>query len=205
MFVIGLTGGIASGKSTVSNMLRRLGAPVIDADVIAREVVAPGQPAWRDIVGYFGPAVLQADQTLDRHKLGEIVFDDTRARQVLEQFTHPRIWARMQRQLHVLAAAGCAVAVLDVPLLIETGWHKMVDQVWLVYVEPAVQLARLMTRDGLSRAAAQARIAAQLPWSVKKACAHIIIDNGRDLADTQRQVKQAWAQVKQRTAKQTSE
>lgn len=205
MFIIGLTGGIASGKSTVSEMLRQLGAPIIDADAVAREVVAPGQPAWRDIVAHFGTTVVRTDQTLDRRRLGEVVFKDTQARRVLEQFTHPRIQEIITERLRELQMEGCPVVVLDMPLLIETGWHHKVDQVWLVYVEPAVQLARLMARNGLPRTEAAARIAAQMPLSVKKSYAHIVIDNGRDLAATRRQVEQAWAQLGLRTAEKTAE
>lgn len=205
MVVIGLTGGIASGKSTVSTMLRQLGAAIIDADMVAREVVAPGQPAWCDVVTYFGAAVVRDDRTLDRHRLGEIVFKDARARQALEHFTHPRIQAIIVARLRQLQAAHCPVAVLDAPLLVETGWHKMVDQVWLVYVEPAVQLTRLMTRDGLSQTAASARIAAQMPLSAKKSYAQVIIDNGCDLAATRRQVERAWAKLRLSTAEKTAE
>jgi dephospho-CoA kinase len=190
--VIGLTGGIASGKSTVTALLRRLGARVIDADAIAREVVEPGRLAWEEIVAWLGREVLLADGSLDRRRLGELVFADGKARAALEGITHPRIKAAAKEALAAAERDGCAVAVLDVPLLYEAGWDKDVDEVWVVYVDEATQRKRLMARDGLTAGQAAARMAAQLSLAEKAGRADIVIDNSGDPESTAGQVAAAW-------------
>ncbi len=195
MRVIGLTGGIASGKSTVSGMLRELGARVVDVDAIARAVVEPGRPAWEEIVAWLGQDILQADGNIDRRRLGELVFADKEARAALEAITHPRIAAAAQEALAAAERDGCAVAVLDVPLLYEAGWDKRVDEVWVVYVDTPTQQGRLMTRDGLTAAQAGTRIAAQGPLAAKADLADVVIDNGGDPDDTRAQVTAAWKRV----------
>ncbi len=192
MRVIGLTGGIASGKSTVSGMLRELGARVIDADAIAREVVEPGRPALAEIVAWLGRDILLADGSLDRRKLGELVFGDSAARAALEGITHPRITAAAKEALAAAEREGCAVAVLDVPLLYEAGWDEGVDEVWVVYVDAATQLSRLMARDSLTAAQAAARVAAQMSLEEKARRADIVIDNSGDPGGTAAQVAAAW-------------
>jgi dephospho-CoA kinase len=192
MRVIGLTGGIASGKSTVSGMLRELGARVVDADAIAREVVAPGRPAWEEIVAWLGRDILQADGSIDRRRLGELVFADREARAALEAITHPRIAAAAREALAAAARDGCAVAVLDVPLLYEAGWDRQVDEVWVVYVDAHTQVERLMARDGLTAAQAGVRIAAQGPLAAKADLADVVIDNGGGPESTRAQVAAAW-------------
>lgn len=193
MYRIGLTGGIATGKSTVANILQRLGAHVVDADVIAREIVMPGQPAYEEIVQYFGPQALLPDGQLNRSWLAEQVFSDGRKRGFLNQATHPRIIERIETIVGELAASGYRLpVVLDVPLLIEAGMAESVDEVWLVVVDPVTQLERLMQRDGLSADSAQLRIAAQMPLAEKVPFAHRIIDNGGCRQQTERVVRDYW-------------
>lgn len=193
MFTIGLTGGIATGKSTVSAILRNLGAFVIDADQIAREIVLPGQPAYQAIVEHFGPEVLASDGQLNRPWLAECIFSDPVQRQFLNQFTHPRVMERIETIMGELAASDYRLpVVLDIPLLIEAGMADTVNQVWLVVTDAATQLKRLMQRDGLSEAEAQLRIAAQMPLVEKARYAHCLIDNSGCLYDTEQTVRKQW-------------
>jgi len=188
--LVGLTGGIASGKSTVSRQLAELGCRVIDADVLAREVVAPGEPALRAIVEAFGPEVLRPDGTLDRPRLGALVFADLEKRRRLEEITHPAIRQRRAAVLAELAAAGFdGIVVQDAALLIEVGAHADVDRVVVVYVEPAVQRERLMRRDGLEAVEAERRIASQMPLAEKARLAHYVIDNSDSPEETAAQVR----------------
>lgn len=195
MYVIGLTGGIASGKSTVSKMLSRLGAYIVDADKLARECTLPGKPAWQAIIQAFGQDMVQANGELDRKRLGELVFTDKQARTILEKITHPQIAAAAQAAITAATADGFNVIVLDAPLLIEAGWHTMVDAVWVVYVDEQTQLARLQLRDNCSRKAAQVRINAQLPLADKLKYADVVIDNSTTLAATETSVHQAWRKI----------
>jgi dephospho-CoA kinase len=188
--LVGLTGGIASGKSTVSRQLAELGARVIDADVLAREVVAPGEPAWRAIVEAFGREVVRADDTLDRARLGAVVFGDAAARARLEAITHPAIRARRAAALAAFAEHGFdGLVIQDAALLIEVGGATEVDRLVVVYATPGVQLARLMARDRLDRAEAARRIASQMPLADKARRAHYVIDNSDSPEETQAQVR----------------
>jgi dephospho-CoA kinase len=193
--IIGLTGGIASGKSTVSAMLRELGAHVIDADQVARDVVAPGTPALAEIQARFGPAVLHEDGTLDRKKLGAIVFADPDARRALERITHPRIAAATQQEIARLGAAGVDPVIYDAALIVENRLYAWMQGLIVVSVPPEVQVARLMIRDDIDEAAAQARIAAQLPLAEKVAVATHVIDNSGTRADTEAQVHALWERL----------
>lgn len=197
MKVIGLTGGISSGKSTVSAMLRELGGYIIDIDALARRVVEPGQPAWEKIRDFFGPVVFCGDGTINRQVLGDIVFRDEAARNMLESITHPPIAALAADEVRKAAQEGFAVAVLDAPLLIEAGWHTAVDAVWLVYVDADRQLARLVKRDGLTIEQALARIGAQMSLEDKLVYADVAIHNGGSQDDTRRQVEEAWRDLLQ--------
>jgi dephospho-CoA kinase len=191
---VGLTGGIASGKSTVSAQLVDLGCVVIDADRLAREVVAPGEPAWRAIVETYGPEVVRDDQSLDRARLGAIVFADPVRRRALEAITHPAIQARREVRLAELAARGFdGLVIQDTPLLIEVGGAAQVDRVVVVYVTPAVQLARLMAREGLPEADARRRIESQMPLAEKARRAHYVIDNSDRPDETAAQVRAVHA------------
>jgi dephospho-CoA kinase len=195
MRVYGLTGGIGSGKSTVAAMLRELGAPVIDADALAREVVAPGTDGLAEVARAFGPEVLDASGALDRKKLGAIVFADPAARQRLEGITHPRIAAESARRLAALAAAGEHVAFYEAALLVEKGTHAGLAGLVVVSAPEDAQVARVRARDGATEAEARARLAAQLPLAQKLAAATHVIDNGGDRDATRAQVERLWAAV----------
>ena len=197
MICIGLTGGIASGKSTVSDMLRQLGAWIVDADKLARKVVEPGQPAWQDIVAIFGEGILLHDGHLNRKAVGDMIFGDERMRQQLEAITHPRIRQAASEQLKEAALRDLSIVVLDVPLLIEVGWTDMVDTIWVVYVNSQVQIERLMARDGLDREQAIARIASQMRLQDKLQYANVVIDNSNSLEETRQQVLAAWSDLAQ--------
>ncbi len=192
MRVIGLTGGIASGKTLVARILKNLGAVIIDADQLAREVVAPGEPAYLAIVGEFGKEILNSNRTLDRKALGKIVFAEPSARRRLEQITHPAIAQRAEQKLAALREAGASVVVYVAPLLIEAGVASRVDEVWVVYVDEETQIARLIRRDGINRSEALLRIAAQMPMAEKRTFGKVVIDNCGTPEETERIVKDAW-------------
>jgi len=191
--LVGLTGSIATGKSTVSRMFAHLGARVLDADVLAREVVMPGQPAYLKIVEEFGQQVVQEDGTLDRKALGAIVFADPARRKRLEEITHPAISLRQQRILSVLnEEAFEGIVIWDVALLFETGGVARMDRVVVVATDPDTELARLVARDSLPEDAARARMASQMPVAEKAKRAHYVIDNSGTRPDTERQVKAVY-------------
>lgn len=177
MIVIGLTGGIATGKSTVAEALRGLGLPVIDADQVARQVVQPGQPALNELVSAFGPSILRPDGQLDRTRLGALIFADTAARRRLNDITHPHILKAMDEMRQAAEARGERVLVLDVPLLFEAGMQGSVDRVWVVAAPESVQMRRLMNRDGISAEEARQRIQAQMSLTDKIGRADAVIDN----------------------------
>jgi dephospho-CoA kinase len=187
MPVLGLTGGIGSGKSIVAQMFARLGAVVIDADQLAREVVEPGQPALQEIAATFGPDVLLPDGRLDRSKLAAIIFADPAERAKLDAITHPRIRARMDEEIKA-RQSGPGILIADIPLLYENDRMQTVEKVIVVWVDPQTQLQRIRQRDGLSADAAHQRIAAQMPLDAKRARADHVIDNSGSREDTQRQV-----------------
>lgn len=192
--LVGLTGGIASGKSTVSRQLAELGCHVIDADLLAREVVAPGEPAWHAVVEAFGPDVLRADDTLDRARLGALVFADPGARRRLEAITHPVIADRRQGRLEALTASGFdGLVIQDTPLLIEVGAAGSVDRVVVVYTTPERQLERLMARDRLAADEARRRIDSQMPLAEKARVAHYVIDSSDTREETAAQVRAVHA------------
>jgi dephospho-CoA kinase len=189
----GLTGGIATGKSTVSAMFAHLGARVIDADLLAREVVAPGQRAHAEIVQAFGPEILQADGYLDRKRLGAIVFADTDKRKRLEQITHPAIRLRQQRILSVYEEEAFeGVVIWDAALLLESSGAKDIDRVVVVVTDPATELTRLMARDALGEDEARRRMASQMPVADKAKLADYVIDNSGSRAETERQVRDVY-------------
>jgi dephospho-CoA kinase len=200
MRIIGLTGGIASGKTSVATFLERLGAAVVDADLLAREIVEPGEPALALIVAAFGEQVLNRDGTLNRPALAEIVFSDPAARQTLEAITHPAIRARADQKLARLREAGTATAFYVAPLLIEAGNAARVDEIWVVYLDRESQLNRLMARDSLGREAALQRIAAQMPMEEKKKLGKIVIDNRGSREELEAQVARLWREEMGREA-----
>lgn len=192
---IGLTGGIASGKSTVVAALRDAGAAIVDADRIAREVVAPGGPAYDDVVREFGPEIMGPGGEIDRKALGARIFNDAAARRRLNALTHPHIRRRMADDAARLAAApGVAVIVFEIPLLLDTtdGRDLGLDGIIVVSAAEDVQLDRLVARDGLSRDEARRRLAAQVPLRDKVAAADWVIDNGGAPDATRVQVERLW-------------
>ena len=177
MRVIGLTGGIASGKSTVARLLADHGIPVIDADQLARDAVLPGTAAFKQIAVSFGERVLTSTGVLDRTALAEIVFTDPGARRKLEQILHPAIKSLAEKRLAEMQMMAEPVVVYMAPLLIEAGASERVDEIWVVYVDRETQLQRLMSRDGISREGAEQRLAAQLSMEEKASYGRIVIDN----------------------------
>lgn len=194
--LVGLTGGIATGKSTVSAMFAHLGARVVDADLLAREVVMPGQPALAEIVREFGREVLQADGHLDRKRLGALVFGDPERRKRLEAITHPAIYARQRRILSAYEEEAFEGVVLwDAALLVETGGARGMDKLVVVYADHATELMRLMARDGMSEAEARERMATQMPVADKAKVADYVVDNSGTRAETERQVRDVWGKL----------
>mgnify|MGYP003447644128 FL=1 len=188
--IIGLTGGIASGKSTVSNWLLSQGYPVVDADIAARKVVEPGMPALEKIRKAFGDDVLLPDGTLDRKRLGSIIFANEEKRQTLNAIVHPAVREWMRQETERAFGEGASIVIMDIPLLFESKLTHMVEETILVYVTKETQLKRLMERDGYMEADALARIHAQMPIDEKKELADYIVDNNGPLSETIEQMKQ---------------
>ena len=198
---IGLTGSIATGKSTVSRILAELGADIIDADKIAYDAVLKGKPAWQKIIDYFGEGILLGNGEIDRKALGDIIFNNPYKKNVLNSIVHPEVFSEMGRHIIEAAKKPEAVIILDVPLLIESGMHKGMSDVILVYTPENVQLERLMARDNIARADAMAKIRSQMPVEEKKRHATIIIDNSFSIRETYEQTIKVFNQLKNRLAK----
>jgi dephospho-CoA kinase len=191
--LVGLTGGLATGKSTVSEILRALGCVVLDADVLAREVVQPGEPALAAIAREFGPEVLQPDGTLDRKRLGAVVFADPARRKRLEAITHPAIRDRYRARLAELERQGFeGIVVWDAPVMIESGGDRDVDRLIVVITDDATQRARALARDG-DRADVERKIASQMPLADKARLADHVIDNSGDRAATEARTREVHA------------
>jgi dephospho-CoA kinase len=186
--VIGLTGGIASGKSTVSNMLKELSIPVIDADQIAREVVQKDKPAYKEIVRTFGKGILASDLQIDRAKLGAIVFQQEEKRQLLNQIVHPAVRKEMLAQKEAFLQEGHPTIVLDIPLLFESKLTSLVDKILLVFVDDDIQLERLMKRNHFTKEEAEARIRSQMPLIQKVPLADAVINNNGSIDETKSQL-----------------
>lgn len=189
----GLTGSIATGKSTVAKMLKERGAVVIDADQIAKTVTAPGQPGWQGIVEAF-PEVITSNQAIDRKKLAAIVFSDQQKRRRLEAIVHPLVFAKIKTEAETVESMG-KIAFADIPLLYETNCQAWINFVVVVYVPESVQLQRLMQRDSLTESEALKRIRAQWPIELKRQLADYVIDNSGTLAATQVQVDRLWQRI----------
>lgn len=195
MKVIGLTGGIGSGKSTVSGFLKELGAAVIDADKVGHEALKPNTEAWREAVVAFGKEILTPEGSIDRGKLGEIVFADPEALARLNQIAHPRISAMVKAQLEEHRRRGEKVVVLDAPLLLEVGRPSLadeVDEVWVTIAPEATVLKRLKAKSGMSESEALARIRSQMPVSEKVKQADVVIDTDCRLDELKEKVKKLW-------------
>ncbi len=196
MLVVGLTGGIASGKSTVSRMFAELGIPVICADELARDAVKPGSPALEEIRQTFGKEVLAEDGSLDRAAMARLVFQDKARRKLLESIIHPRVAEEQEKRVRSLEREGHRIAIIDVPLLYESEWEKPFDLIIVVYVPRDVQEQRLVERDEISLEDARARLNAQMPIEQKKKLADRVVDNTRGKAHTLEQVKEILGQLK---------
>ncbi len=197
MLVVGLTGGIASGKSMVSGILRSLGACIIDTDVIAHELIMPGLPAWQEIVGQFGQGILLEDRRINRPLLGRIIFRDPAKRAVLNSILHPRIFEEVERQRKgIERKSPDAIVILDAALLIETGAHEHVDAVILVQVSEDLQIKRLMERNRFTREEAIERIKAQASLEEKKRYAGYIIDASKSPEDVELQTMEIFKKLK---------
>jgi dephospho-CoA kinase len=194
--LIGLTGGIASGKSTVAAILRRLGAAVINADELSREVVQPDGEGWRAIVDVFGAEVLQPDRAIDRQKLRKIIFNDPEARKKLEAIIHPRVRALAEERIRELGAAGYEIVVYEVPLLFEGNLHHWLRPVILVASDVATQKKRLQQRDHLAESEAAKHIAAQLSLEDKRRLADYVIENDGSLEDLELRVRALLEEIK---------
>ncbi len=196
MLIVGLTGGIGSGKSTAARAFEGLGVRLVDSDILARKVVEPGRPALARIRERFGSGVISADGTLDRERLRDIVFADARALTDLNSIVHPAVYAEMAEEMgRYKKNPGDTILMLDIPLLYESGGEKIVDCVVVVWVDRETQIARLMKRDGFSRAEAINRIAKQMDMDEKKRRADFVIDNTGTLQDLERQVGEVFGKL----------
>jgi len=191
--MIGITGGIASGKSSVAERLRSLGAVVIDADHLARRAVEPNTPGWERVREVF-PEVIQEDNTINRRQLGQIIFADAEKRKILEGIIHPEVLSMLQEGAQAAEEEG-KVVFAEVPLLYEVGWDPLMEEVWVVYVRPEVQMERLMQRAGISRQAAEEMMASQMSLEEKVKRAAVVIDNNGSLAETWLQVDALWKEI----------
>ena len=196
MVSLGITGGYATGKSTVAGILRSLGVEVIEADELAHAAIRRGEPAWREVLGVFGPCVLRPDGEIDRKGLAARVFADAAERRALEAIVHPAVRESVRRRLAEIGRVEpSAMVVLEVPLLFETGMDRGCDARVVVFVPEALQIERLMARDGIDREEALRRIRAQMPLSEKCARADWVIDNAGPLAATQAQVRDIYRRL----------
>ena len=199
MYRIGLTGSIATGKSTVTNMLKELGAFVIDCDKTARDVVAPGTRGLAKIEAAFGKDAIAADGSMDRVYIGDLVFRNPEMKKRMENILFPLIFEALDEELLRLERAGATpVVFLDMPLLYEVKYDSYVDEVWLVYVPFEVQLSRLMKRNGYTKEEALLRIHSQISVDKKKSLAQQVIDNSGTLEDTKEQVRSLWERLQMR-------
>ncbi len=200
MLNVGLTGGIASGKSTVARMLADKGAVIIDFDELAHAVQEPDGPVWREIVAHFGRAILGPDRAIDRRKLGAAVFGDREKLDLLNRLVHPAVFAEWQRRIaEIRAVRPEAIVLSDIPLLLEAGLKPLVDLILLIYIPPEEQIRRLMARNGYGPDEAAARLASQMPIDAKLSEADIIIRNDGSPEETRSAVDELWEELQERT------
>jgi dephospho-CoA kinase len=199
MLNVGLTGGIACGKSTVAQMFVLLGAHLIDFDKLAHEVQEPEKPAWKEIIRYFGKDILKQDETIDRNILAQIVFADKKELKALNNIVHPLVFNLWQERLDkIKIKEEHAIVLSDVPLLFEGKMQDLFDLTILVLISPEEQICRLMARNSMSRDEAQIRLASQMPIEDKIGLADIVIDNQDNISQTEKRVAQIWRQLKDR-------
>lgn len=194
MYVLGITGGIACGKSTVSDYLAKKKVPIIDADAVCHELSQPQGSIWQVYTEHFGTSILQPDKTLDRAAIAARVFADKAERKWMNDTLHPILEQEVLRRLHSYAGTA-PVVILDVPLLYEAGWNKFCNEVWVVYVSREIQIQRIMHRDGATREEAKARIAAQMSVEEKCKLADAVIDNRGTVEETEKQVEKLWQKL----------
>ena len=195
MYVIGLTGGIGSGKSTVAKVLEAQGASVLSADIIGHEVYNPGRPAWQEIVNEFGNEVVADNGMIDRKKLGAIVFSDPKHLAALNSIVHPRMKGMMRERLAALAQDGVVITVLEAALLFEAKWDDLADEVWVTAVAPEIAARRTSERSGLPEDQVLERIKSQISNEERTRNAHVVIDTEGDLEGTKQQALDAWAKL----------
>ncbi|MBA7605206.1 Dephospho-CoA kinase [subsurface metagenome] len=195
MKIIGLTGGISSGKSTVSQFLAGLGAVIIDADKVGHEAFKPDSEAWREVVAAFGKQIITANGAIDREKLGEIVFSNSEARSRLNQIMHPRMYDLVKTRLEEYRRQGAGTVVLEAPLLLEAGWTSLVDEVWVTTASEATVLKRLRERTGLSEEESLARVRSQLPAEKRVKHADVVINTDCSLEELKAKVKELWQEL----------
>ena len=195
MKIIGLTGGTGSGKSTVSKFLAHLGAVVIDADKVGHEVFKPGTKAWQEVVDAFGQGIISADGTIDRRKLGEIVFSNPDARAKLNQVMHPLIYEQVKSRIEEYGRKGVAIIIVEAPLLLEVGWKSLVDEVWVTSASEATVIKRLKEQKGLSETQSLARIRAQLTDEERIRQADVVIDTDCALDELKERVEALWRKL----------
>jgi dephospho-CoA kinase len=198
MRVIGLTGGIASGKSTISEALHEHGAVIIDADKVGHEAYLPGTETWQALVDHFSRDILTESGEIDRRKLGGIVFSDPSQREALQNIVWPRMKEMMRRRLDDLRKSGVTVAVIEAAVLLEAGWTDLVDEIWVAEVSEPVAIARLMARNNLTEADALARIRSQLSNEQRAARANVVINNDGTVAQARERLAEAWMSLYER-------
>ena len=192
MLVVGLTGGIASGKSVVSKTLKEFGLPIIDADLIAREIVRPNEVGYREIVDHFGHGILNPDETINRRRLAKIIFGDSQEMERLNSILHPRIVKEIKKRIRDFKETRERMVIVDAALLIETGELSLVDKLIVATVSPKIQVRRLAQRDHLTKKEARERIATQMPLSEKVKLADYVIDNSGSVTKTVKKTKELY-------------
>lgn len=196
MFVIGLTGGIGTGKTSVSNILSSLGASMINADKIGHKIYEPNSEGWKEVVKAFGKEILNENQEIDRKKLGSIVFKDKKYLDQLNSITHPRIYSAIESELQTLSNNSVDVSVVEAALLIEAKWTSLADQVWITVSKENTIYKRLEKRDGLNIEAIKARISSQMSTKEKLKFADVIIKNDSSIKDLEKEVQYYWKKIK---------
>jgi|TARA_B100000530_G_C15797657_1_gene424235 dephospho-CoA kinase len=196
MFVIGLTGGIGTGKTSVSNILSSLGASMINADKIGHKIYEPNSEGWMEVVNAFGKEILNENQEIDRKKLGSIVFKDKKYLDQLNSITHPRIYSEIESELQTLSNNNVTVSVVEAALLIEAKWTSLADEVWVTVSNENIIYKRLEKRDGLNIEAIKARISSQMSTKEKLKFADVIIKNDSSIKDLEKEVQYYWKKIK---------
>ena len=197
MKIIGLTGGIATGKSTASEILSQLGAEIIDADRVGHQIYIPGTEAWKDLISTFGEDILLPDKTINRPMLGKIVFADKEALNKLNQIVHPWMYKKFEEEIEIIRKKNnnSGVVVLDAAILIEANWLPLVDQVWLVVADHNVVLERLCKNKGFTQEHAKSRISSQLKDEERRRYADVVIENNGALSEIREKVNEAWREL----------